>query len=78
MDRQIKEHQLKTRLSIIQGGKDKLVSPKNVRYVRKNWEHNFSEITILELPEEGHFLPWRQSELVIGEIRRLSRDAVRL
>ena len=72
MDKEIKSSQLSTRLTLMQGGKDKLVSPKNSDYVRNNWAENFASVEIIYLEEEGHFLPWRQARRVVETLYRLS------
>jgi len=55
----------------MQGKKDKLVSPKNPAYVAEQWRDNFSSIELLELSDEGHFLPWRQAPLVVQSLYKL-------
>ena len=62
------------RLAVMQGGTDKLVSPENPKFVDQQWRQNFSEVTLVELPEEGHFLPWRQTNFVAHLIRALQED----
>jgi len=71
MDTEIKEAALDTDLLIIQGKKDKLVSPKNPAYVTDQWRTNFNSIDIIELSDEGHFLPWRQVPLVLQSMYKL-------
>ena len=71
MDSEIKASKLDVDLLIIQGKKDKLVSPKNPAYAEKQWKQNFNSIEVIELDEEGHFLPWRQSPLVVHSIYKL-------
>lgn len=73
MSKTIKHNKLDVKLSVIQGLKDKLVSPKNSTYVDKNWRGHFATIEIIELQDEGHFLPWRQTPLVIDTIRSISK-----
>lgn len=70
----ISQVQLNTRLAVMQGGQDDLVSPKNPKYVDAYWRDNFAEVTLVELPEEGHFLPWRQTRFVTHLIRALQVD----
>lgn len=72
MSAEISDTELAARLVVIQGHKDNLVSPRNSRYVEKNWQHNFADISLIELPDAGHFLPWRQTNLVLEQIRKLA------
>lgn len=65
---------LEARLTVIQGMQDKLVSPNNTRYVDENWRNIFKEVSIIELAEEGHFLPWRQQGLIIEELKKLTKN----
>lgn len=72
MSHSIKQRKLNIKLSVMQGMRDKLVSPKNSAYAAEHWQEHFSEVNIIELPNEGHFLPWRQTQLVIDTIRSVS------
>ncbi len=74
MDKQINATQLNNDVIIIQGMKDTLVSPKNTEFVSRQWPSNFKQVSIIELDEEGHFLPWRQTNLVIEQIKQLAAD----
>lgn len=74
MAEEISETQFDTRLAVMQGGTDKLVSPNNTRFVDQQWRKKFSEVTLVELPEEGHFLPWRQTNFVARLIKALQVD----
>lgn len=71
MDAEIKEADLDTDILIMQGMKDKLVSPKNPSYISTEWQQNFANIEVIELADEGHFLPWRQAPLVLQAIYKL-------
>ena len=71
MDAEIKQTELDIDVLVMQGMKDKLVSPKNPSYVSEKWQKNFASIEVLELAEEGHFLPWRQAPLVLQSIYKL-------
>ena len=71
MDAEIKASKLDTDILIMQGKKDKLVSPKNPAYVAEQWQDNFNSIELLELSDEGHFLPWRQAPLVVQSLYKL-------
>ena len=75
LDARIKSQVSNTRVSILQGMKDKLVSPKNPSYVLNEWKEHFSSIDVVELPDEGHFLPWRQYELVKELIVKLAKES---
>ena len=74
MAEEISQTQFDTRLAVMQGGIDKLVSPKNTEFVDRQWRDKFSEVTLIKLAEEGHFLPWRQTRLVAHTIRALQVD----
>jgi len=71
MDAELKQTQLDADVLIMQGRKDKLVSPKNPTYVLEEWQPSFKSIEVVELSEEGHFLPWRQAPLVVESIYKL-------
>ena len=71
MDEELKKTILDVDLAIMQGATDKLVSPKNPKYVVNEWQSSFANIELIELPNEGHFLPWRQTPLVIKTIYSL-------
>jgi len=60
-DERLKETSVTTRLILVQGARDKLVSPKNAAYVRTAWANTFGQLTIEVIEDEGHFLPWRQA-----------------
>ena len=66
--------QLDSDVVVIQGMKDKLVSPKNVQYMTDNWGKSFASLKIIELDQEGHFLPWRQTDLITQEIKELGKN----
>ena len=70
---ELESTQLKVDVVIMQGLKDKLVSPKNAAYARDHWQDRFNSLEIIELPEDGHFLPWRQTPLVKQTILSLSK-----
>jgi len=73
MSEKIDQTKLNARLMVMQGMKDRLVSPKNPDYAATAWHGHFLSVDVMELPEEGHFLPWRQTPLVIETIRFLNR-----
>jgi len=64
MDEKLKTTSLSTDVIIMQGKKDRLVSPKNPAYALQEWRPSFASMKLVELEEEGHFLPWRQASLV--------------
>lgn len=70
LDSEITSTQLRAKVIVMQGMKDKLVSPKNPQYVSTAWQAHFSALSTMELTEAGHFLPWEQTELVIKTIRQ--------
>ncbi len=55
-----------TPVTIIQGEKDRLVPAENVDYMKR---HLLVSPRVISLPDEGHFLPWRQYELVKSELQ---------
>lgn len=63
--------QLPTEVVVMQGMKDRLVSPKNAQYAQLTWPKTFENMSIIELPKAGHFLPWKQTEIVIQAIRAM-------
>jgi len=69
MENEIMAQPLNTDVVVMQGMKDKLVSPKNSAYASKAWQGKFASVRTIELPEAGHFLPWEQTPLVISTIR---------
>jgi len=71
LNQQISTSKLNTNLVVIQGMKDKLVSPKNPAFISKEWNSNFVNIEIIELEDEGHFLPWRQTDLIIEKLQSM-------
>lgn len=68
MESQILSGSIDIDLVIIQGMKDKLVSPKNAKYVDEAWRNSFASVATIELPEAGHFIPWEQFGLVVQTI----------
>ena len=65
-----------TEVVVMQGMKDKLVSPKNPDYMKRVWPKHFTKLRFIELPKAGHFLPWRQTDLVISAIRQFQLQAI--
>ena len=52
--------------TIIQGGKDWLVPPDNVAYMRQHL--TAADLDIVELHEQNHFLPWNEHDLIKQKI----------
>lgn len=71
MNEQILSSQIDNPVVVIQGMKDKLVSPKNAQFITNNWQNNIKNLEVIQLTEEGHFLPWRQTELIIQSLKKL-------
>ena len=76
MTDEIENSRLPINVVVIQGLKDKLVSPKNPQYVTEQWQDNFKSVEIIELPEAGHFLPWQQGKEVVKRLLSLAEKAV--
>jgi len=55
------------RVSVIQGGKDDLVSPENADFAARMLTHAAS-VNIIRIPEMNHFIPWSQYSVVKAEI----------
>ena len=49
---------------IIQGGKDKLVNPKNADFLKEQLVN--ANVDMVIVPEDDHFLHWRQPKIVVG------------
>ena len=71
LNQQISTSKLESNLVVIQGMKDKLVSPKNPQFISEQWNSSFTNIEIVELADEGHFLPWRQTGLIIEKLQSM-------
>jgi len=71
MNAELRLTTLNSDLLIIQGDKDKLVSPKNPSYATSQWETTFNTIEVIQLSDEGHFLPWRQAPLIVESLYKL-------
>ena len=69
---QLQRTKLSADMIVIQGMKDKLVSPKNPEYVAEHWQDYFNSIEIVEIAEAGHFLPWRNGNEVVNAILKLT------
>lgn len=69
LEQDIAEQGLSTPTLIMQGMKDKLVSPRNTAYARVQWAVNVPNLEIIELEDAGHFLPWKHAPEVVKAIR---------
>ena len=72
MTSSIKKTTFDTNVIIIQGMKDKLVSPNNPEYAVQEWQDNFASMKLVELKDAGHFIPWQESGEVINAIIELA------
>ena len=70
LETELSETQMTAEVVVMQGMKDRLVSPKNPDYMKRQWPQHFDKLRFIELPKAGHFLPWRQTDLVISTIRQ--------
>ncbi|EIE00637.1 alpha/beta fold hydrolase [Leptospira licerasiae] len=52
---------IKAKTIVVQGEEDGLVNPQNLDFIRKNFS---AETKTYLLPKEGHFLPWKNYELI--------------
>jgi len=71
MEDEILAREHTTQAVVIQGMTDKLVSPRNIKYVRETWPAAFPNLRTIELPQSGHFIPWEHTDLVIQNIRSI-------
>ena len=51
---------------IIQGGKDKLVNPKNAGFIKEELIN--AKVDLVIEPEDDHFLHWRKPTLVVDAL----------
>ena len=68
MNEQIQQSKINAHVHIVQGLKDKLVSPKNPAFAIEQWQDKFLSLEVTELEEAGHFIPWQQSTSVLTAI----------
>ncbi|TGL28171.1 alpha/beta hydrolase [Leptospira koniambonensis] len=52
---------IKAKTIVVQGEEDGLVDPKNLEFIQKNFS---TETKTYLLPKEGHFLPWKNYDLI--------------
>ena len=60
--------QLVVPTTVIQGTKDRLVSPKNAAFAREQLKHLGENLEIVELEKVGHFIPWEQGHIIEREL----------
>ena len=75
MNAKLEQKKLDTNVLIVQGLKDKLVSPKNPVFALEKWADNFLTVEVTELEDAGHFIPWQQSNDVKNAIVTLANKA---
>jgi uncharacterized protein len=61
--------QLRTPLTVIQGGKDSLVDPKTVEDVEKYAPPAW--LNVMRLPNETHFVLWENPQIIIDAIQKV-------
>lgn len=64
---------IQSRITIIQGAKDNLVSPKNTNYVEEKFAYLGEKLSIKYLEKANHFLPWNQQQEIIDSLHDLSK-----
>lgn len=69
LEQDIAEQGLRMPTLIMQGMKDKLVSPRNTAYARAQWSATVQNLEIIELEDAGHFLPWKHAPEVVKAIK---------
>ncbi|GBF38461.1 alpha/beta hydrolase family protein [Leptospira johnsonii] len=52
---------IQANIIVVQGEEDGLVDPKNPEFIQKNF---YRETKTFLLPKEGHFLPWKNYDLI--------------
>ena len=75
MNENLKQKKLNVDVLIVQGLKDKLVSPKNPEFALEQWSNNFHSVEVTRLEEAGHFIPWQRSNDVVAAIVSLAKKA---
>lgn len=72
----VNERILKTYIEIpvivMQGMKDRLVSPKNIQFISDHWKNHFNKLRVISIEKEGHFLPWRRQQLIYQQIMQIN------
>ena len=67
-------HKINSKLSLIQGAKDRLVSPKNADYVADKFAYLGEKLSIQVLEDANHFLPWNQQQTIINTLFDLKAE----
>lgn len=62
----VKLKEIQIPITVIQGGKDWLAPSGNAAYAQEAL--TAAEVKVIPLPKQGHFLPWKEYDLVKGEI----------
>jgi pimeloyl-ACP methyl ester carboxylesterase len=62
--------QLRTPMTVIQGGKDSLVDPKTVEDIEKYAPPAW--LSVMRLPNETHFVLWENPQIIIDAIQKMS------
>lgn len=60
---------IKAKVTVIQGGKDKLVDPKNAEFVAKALKNK--DPKIIFKPNVNHFIPWNNEKLILDAINEM-------
>jgi len=58
--------------AIIQGGKDRLVDPRNAQFIQRSLVN--APVTMVLEPEEDHFLHWQRPQLLIDVLTAFASD----
>lgn len=64
--------QIKQPVLVIQGEDDELVPPGNADYAQEHLTE--AELEIIRIPNQGHFLPWEQYDLVKSKILKYAKE----
>lgn len=56
----------------IQGLKDGLVNPKNSLFSQKKFKHLKEDFELIEMPDAGHFILWKNPDIISSALLRLS------
>lgn len=65
-------NKINTKLTIIHGAKDPLVSPRNADYSANKFAYLNEKLNIQVLKNANHFLPWNQQQAIIDALFDLS------
>ena len=70
LEKDIEKAMPNIKVIVMQGMKDRLVSPKNIDYAEQSWATHLSQLELIRLTEAGHFLPWENADKVREAISR--------